>query len=152
VFVNLQGATILPTHHCFDDALELLIDFVLADPARASSVRLVHGIGRYPAQYLDDGHLKPGDYFAHAWLEEGPIVWESGLVDGAQVAYAVDRSEHHAYLQIVCGTYYSLLAAWHENQRTGTYGPWRPEYLALCRRREARATTLAPAGLGAPTA
>jgi len=124
--------TIFPTHHCFDDALDLLVQFLREDPAGGlehSRFWLVHGIARYP-----EGQPHAGERFAHAWVETfDKRVWDCGVLDGELITYSVDRAEFYEKLRIETTTRYSARAAWDENRRSGTYGPWQPEYQALCR-------------------
>jgi hypothetical protein len=116
---------VLPTHHCFDDAL----DFIAARLGRDASARhllLVHGIALAPAGQHE------GEPFAHAWVEEQGVVWDSGILDGVPVHYSVERDDFYASLRIQCFTRYTVREAWLENHRSGHYGPWKDEYRALC--------------------
>lgn len=128
-------STILPTHTCFDDALDFVEERVLADPAlaRGESLLVVHAIALAP-----EGPRK-GEPFAHAWVEElveGEwLVWQLGWLGGEQVAYSMPRDEHHRHLQVVDETRYTLRQVHAENCRHGTYGPWEERYQALCRER-----------------
>lgn len=126
--------TIFPTHHCFDDALDFITARVRQDPAVAESdtLTLVHGIARLPNP---DGQLQPGERFAHAWVEEGNHVWAAGVLDGQRIYFRAERDEYYARLRVEQTTRYSILEAWAENRRTCSYGPWKLEYLALCRPR-----------------
>lgn len=122
---------IYPTHDCFTDALEYLSDRVIFAGLRIGVFRLVHAIALLPAGPEKD---KP---FAHAWVEEdtdgGTLAWQSGYLDGRRIRYAVEAAALRAELRIQAETRYSALQACFENQRSGTYGPWKPEYQALCR-------------------
>ncbi len=121
--------TIYPTGHCFDDALELISELVMEKPARAhdATLLLVHGIA------VGDGNGVPkGHRYAHAWVEDGDLCWDGGLVDGQRIYYAVKRTEWYAARRIVHTTRYSVEQACRENFRSGHYGPWRREYRALC--------------------
>ena len=130
--------TIRPTHHCFDDALEYLSARLVADLAIEPSLRLVHGILLCPGAGVG---LDADQPFAHAWVEEvtadrGVIVWQAGVLeDGQKVVFAVAREEFRAAMRVQASTAYTCREACAENARTGMYGPWRPEYQALCRRR-----------------
>jgi hypothetical protein len=125
-------ATILPTHHCFDDALEYVEQRVIRDSSLAFDTRLVlaHGILLVPEGHHAD---RP---FVHAWCEETEdghsVVWDAGMLDGERVWFSVDRAEWTAAMRPQLVTRYTLREAWAENVRSGTYGPWCPEYLALC--------------------
>lgn len=135
---------IRPTHSCFDDAIDLIAHRVTVDPAlaRGTTLRLVHGIALAPADVVDG--LRAGDRFAHAWVEEdvpGQLeahVWQMGILNGERVAFAMTRSEFQRRLQIQASTSYTCRQVYHENRRSGTYGPWREEYRALCRRQKER--------------
>lgn len=114
---------ILPTHTCFDDALEYL-DCVLksGDEARLFRVRVVHGICLAP-----EGPLE-GQPFAHAWIEEDGAVIQAGMANGTKVYYGMDRAEFYALLRVQTATRYSSLEAMEQNVRTGHFGPWESSY------------------------
>jgi hypothetical protein len=139
-----MATTLFPTHHCFDDALEFLGARVARHPAlaRGRSLRLVHGIclgprGEGVAASFGVDVVAPGQPFAHAWVEEATrpaVVWQSGLdAAGGVVFVAIPRSIFYGTMRVGLRTRYTVREAWHENQRTGTYGPWKAEYRALCR-------------------
>jgi hypothetical protein len=118
-------ATLHPTHHCFDDALDYISLRVTEEPSlvRDTGLVLVHGIGQSDR----------GDAYAHAWVEEGALCWDAALLDsGERVFYAVDHAEFYAARRLQQTTRYTCRQALRENLRTGTYGPWRAEYQALC--------------------
>lgn len=121
---------IRPTHHCFDDALELINDLLLERPDRAHdpALGLVHGIAVGNGQGVDVGHR-----YAHAWVEDGDLCWDSGLLNGQRIYFPVTRDKFYASRGIVQTTRYSIEQAWLENVRSGHYGPWQPEYRALCK-------------------
>jgi len=132
--------TITPTHSCFDDMLALLDARVKERSALAfgRSLRLVHGILLCPPNGSDES-LAPDAPFAHAWIEDEtqdgePIVWQSGILDDHKVAFAIPRAEFLIAMRPQAQTAYTCREVWREHSRTGTSGPWRPEYLALCRR------------------
>jgi hypothetical protein len=127
----MTNMTIHPTHHCFDDALEYIVARVKREPAlaRDATLQLVHGIVHFP-----DDQPAAGKLFAHAWVEEHGQVWNAGILDGVGIWYAVERSEWYAAMRVVKTTKYSIRQAYLENLRTRTYGPWAPEYQALCLR------------------
>lgn len=119
---------ILPTHHCFDDALELVALRVKESPALAygHALTLVHGIAH--------GHVdgpRPGEPYAHAWVEEGARCWDAGLVDGQRIYYAVSRDDFYQARGVTDTTRYTPRQAALENLRSGHFGPWQPAYLAL---------------------
>lgn len=111
---------ILPTHTCFDDALELLSQLAVHG-ARAEQLQtfvLVHAICVAP-----DGEL-----YVHAWLEQGSNVWQCGIVDGVRVYFAMPIERFVAERPIREQTRYSVDDALRENMRTGHYGPWVDRY------------------------
>lgn len=121
----MNGKNILPTHHCFDDALDF-IEERLRRNASALHLVLVHGIALGPSGPHE------GEPFAHAWVEEDDVAWDCGMLDGQRVYYSLERGEFYASLRIQDFTRYTLREAWQENQRSGHYGPWKAEYAALC--------------------
>lgn len=113
-----------PTHTCFDDALDFISDFLKVDRRQALTCELVHGI-----LLRDDGAP-----YSHAWVEQArSTVWTAGLVNGEKVYAGVDAEDYYEEMQVQEATRYSLLEAWAENERTGTYGPWLEKYKRLCR-------------------
>lgn len=126
----MSGEPIMPTHTCFDDALDMVCRWIQAEPKKKwnSIVLLCHGICRA----ADD------EPFAHAWLEmpgnEGIEVWQSGLVRGKKFAFSVDRDEFYDEMKVSKMTQYTLKEAWMKNKKHGTYGPWDTRYLKLCGR------------------
>lgn len=123
--------TILPTHTCFDDALDWIADQVKLDRNLCFSLVLVHGIQVIPTGEADGGHR-----FAHAWVEDGTYCWDFGIIGGLgeKCAYSVECAEYYKDRQVQETTRYTVIQAWRENLRTGTYGPWKPEYQTLCGR------------------
>lgn len=121
---------ILPTHTCFDDALEYLAARTKADPRLAHGRRLllVHGIAVIP-----EGQPDAGELFAHAWVEDAGYCLTMGLLDGVRVLVRHERADFYRRLRIQQTTTYTVRQAWRENVRSATYGPWKPEYEALCR-------------------
>jgi hypothetical protein len=117
---------ILPTHTCFDDALDFLTAQCVADPTAVDNFVLVHAILLAP-----EGPSE-GRPFAHAWVEVGDIAWLSGVVDGRRVYYAVKQVEYYAQMRPISMTKYSAQAAVEENYKHHNFGPWQPEYIALC--------------------
>lgn len=121
---------IFPTHTCFDDALDLIAERLKGNPALARQpatvIALVHGILLAP-----EGPHKD-EPFAHAWVEEGDEVWNSGLLDGQRIYYALNRDEWYRLMRLQKATRYSLREAGRENRKSGHYGPWAEEYRELC--------------------
>lgn len=114
--------TILPTHSCFDDSLDFIEARVKIRIQDADTLVLVHGICTAP----------DGDRYAHAWVEEAGLVWDSGLLDGVPIYYSCTVEEFTKARGVQQTTRYTVREALRENYRTNMYGPWKPEYLALC--------------------
>lgn len=138
--IVLDRGTIRPTHSCFDDALDYLEMRILAEPdptVLRDRLFVVHAICLAPK-----GPSK-GRPFAHAWVEErfdlfACIVWESGALNGERIAYAMEPGAHEAWLSPQQRTRYTLREVRDHNRRTGTYGPWEPQYESLCMARGER--------------
>lgn len=150
--LSLFDTAILPTHTCFDDALDYLAHRLKADPSSEERLTLVHGI------LLAPEGPKAGTPFAHAWVEEElqgrTIVWQDGFIDLggfeiplaggtlraeqdlARVSYSTPAAEWRQKMRLRKETRYSARQASAENGRTNHYGPWVEEYRALCGRGE----------------
>lgn len=115
---------LLPTGHCFDDALEYLEQRVRAEPALAhrDTLQLVHGIG-----IGDDGTR-----YAHAWCEEQGLCWDAALLDGQRIWYSVAVEAFYTARRLGATTRYTIREACLQNVQSGHYGPWEPTYQALC--------------------
>lgn len=131
-----ESLVIHPTHRCFDDALELLEARVRHEPAlaRSNTLLLAHGIIRGAEEQADIGRV------AHAWLEERRadgafIVWDTGLWNGRRIHYSATIEEYYRAARVERDSVvrYTPLEVWQENKRSGHFGPWRPEFAALCR-------------------
>jgi len=128
---------ILPTHRCFDDALELLERRVRHEPmiAKSDTIVLVHGVIRGAEGQGDIGRI------AHAWLEERRpdgawIVWDHGIIwNGQRICFSVEIAEYYRVSRVERDSVvrYTPRQVIEENTRTGHYGPWHPELVALCR-------------------
>jgi hypothetical protein len=116
-------STILPTGHCFDDALDYITERVpeLDDAGRAA-LRLVHAICI----------AQDGTPYAHAWVEDDGKAWDAGLLDGKRIWYAVEIAEFMTARHVMDVTRYTLTQALEANWSSGHYGPWKPAYKALC--------------------
>ncbi len=109
-------------------------------------MRLVHGIILVPDQPATTD-ARPGERAVHAWVEDGDVVWDAGLLaDGQRVEFAVQKAEYYAHYQIQETTVYTMRELLEENRASGHYGPWRPEYRALCRRTSHAAGPTTPPG------
>jgi hypothetical protein len=111
-------STIRPSGHCFDDMLAFFL-------SRAGTAAvLVHGI-----------LASDGTRYAHAWVEEDGLAWESGIdPDGRQMFYAVAALDFVLGRHVERCTRYTFLDVVRENRTHGTHGPWDPDYRALCGR------------------
>ena len=89
-----------------------------------TALRLVHAICLLPDE---------GTPFAHAWVERGTACLFVGLYRGARVLCSVERPAHYEHLRVQHRTKYTPWQAARENQRTVSYGPWKPQYRALIR-------------------
>jgi hypothetical protein len=119
---------IKPTHTCFDDVLDHQSYLFKTDPQTVARQHIVHGICLMP-----EGP-RIGEPYAHAWVEDDTEdrVYQSGLVDTAMVWYSVSRPEWYAMMRVQKFTRYTFLEALKKNWQTYFFGPWEPEYLALC--------------------
>lgn len=122
---------ILPTHSCFDDALDffdLLSDQGLAHLHHYS---VVHAVCL--------GHAL-GTPYAHAWVEDAtdPLgqvaIWQKGVMraTGKGVYWALERSHFYRLYSVQEVTRYSAAEAIENVARHGHYGPWRDDLHALC--------------------
>lgn len=120
------GGTIHPTHTCFDDAIELLELAARDETPAAQFARmvLVHAIVLHPTT---------GEPYAHAWVEEDGIAWQAGILNGERITYAVAAAELRAKLRVQREIRYCPEEVWRMNRMFETFGPWEPEFLALCR-------------------
>jgi hypothetical protein len=128
---------ILPTHQCFDDALEFVENRLKEHPEAANTyldtLHVVHGVVRFP----DDSPEHAGTHFVHAWVEERDelngrtLVWDAGLLQGQRIWFSVERDEWYEHMRVQRVTHYTLMAACDMNQETGHYGPWDRSYAQM---------------------
>ena len=123
-----------PTHTCFDDALDFISEAIKRVPfdermAVINSHWLVHGVLKMP----------DGRPYSHAWVEVAQPdgewrCWGAGILPGGMRAYyAAVRREYYEHMRVTDDvTRYTLGDAWRLNYESGHYGPWKPEYKALC--------------------
>jgi hypothetical protein len=124
-----RSGMILPTHKCFDDVLEHQVELRGRDAEAAARQVIVHGICLAP-----EGP-RAGEPFAHAWVEDGDLLWQAGLLeDGTKVWFSLDTTTWRTALRVQAETRYTLDEALIKNWQTATYGPWVPAYRALCGR------------------
>lgn len=129
--------TIYPTGTCFDDTMEFIAQMLVFCPEEAKQLVLVHAICLGPDGSETStcyGDLKPGKPFAHAWVENifGGCIC-SGVLDGKKGYFIRDVVELHASLRIQKMTRYTMDEVIAMNTEHETFGPWEPEYIALCR-------------------
>jgi hypothetical protein len=126
---------IRPTHRCFDDAMEFCEARARENhPSVSTTLRLVHGIVLVPIDQPADGEIQPGDPSAHAWVEDGELVFDAGiLADGRRVVFSATKASYYEHYRIQAATEYTMWEALKHNRASGHYGPWRAEYQALCR-------------------
>jgi hypothetical protein len=117
---------VYPTFSCFDDAMEFLEALALqgCPKHKLNQHRLVHAVCVAP----------DGAPFAHAWVEHRlqKLAWLAGIIDGRRTVYGMKLGEFYELYKPKQLTRYTPLEASRENYRTGTMGPWREEYQALC--------------------
>lgn len=115
---------ILPTHTCFDDAIDFLLDF--AHDANNRSFCVVHGlcVGR-----------SCGTLYVHAWVEEAnrQLVWQGGVIRATakHVWWALPRAEFYRLYAVQKTSRYPVERVMAMLDATNFNGPWRPDYLAL---------------------
>lgn len=125
-----MSTVILPTASCFDDAVNFVAWRVRENRRllHNDGLVVVHGICLFP-----EDHSQPGKPFAHAWVEEANLVWRAGMLDGERVYYPTPLHSFLTQLRVQKSTRYTLLEAARRERAAGTYGPWEPEYQALCK-------------------
>jgi len=124
---SASSLTILPTYSCFNDAIEYIEGHARTNPSAALKLVLVHAIVLMP-----DGPER-GKPYAHAWVEDSELVWQAGVLDGQRVYFSCRADEYLPFMRVQAYTRYSVYELWQENKKSGHYGPWKPEYQALCK-------------------
>ena len=118
--------TLYPTFHCFDDALDLIGMLLTENPDDrdhlSETLVLVHGICRAP-----DGNL-----YSHAWVEYEEQAFFRAIIEGEPTYVATSIAEFATEFQVQACTRYSVREAAILNRQSGHYGPWLPQYKALC--------------------
>jgi hypothetical protein len=132
--LSKPGLTIHPTHSCFDDAMEFIELRLKEDPTLAHDKRLqvVHA----RCEVLTGPSA--GQVIVHAWAEENGAIFDAGLIEGTRFVYELSPAEFAVNLRIIDATRYTLKDVHRENVRYGTFGPWKDEYIALCRDKQTR--------------
>lgn len=115
-----------PTHRCYDDALDLITHWMIAEPeiAREPEVWLAHGI----CTDSDEGHL-----YAHAWVERKNLVYNGAINEksGERVYVEIPREYFHKVFGVTDVNYYSIRRAVAENTKHGHFGPWTESHMKL---------------------
>lgn len=155
---NAPNSTILPTHTCFDDALEFFSLFFEPGHARAvvHTHRIVHG---------KLAGNDAGVPYAHAWVEHraddfervfgsrprgGGAVWQAGYIDGGRVWWALDMLDFYEGYSVREVHVYTLQEAIDEIIRLGHNGPWDTELHALVAKQGEGGRILGRATCGQP--
>lgn len=127
---------IVPTHSCFDDAIELLTRIVPRDSP--STFHLAHGIFRGAAT---------GERYAHAWVEESgrgvgtwmsraplpcSVAWQSGMIRGQAVYFALPLAEYHRMMDVERVWRYTPYEMARHMFKTMSAGPWVQDVIDLC--------------------
>lgn len=74
-----------------------------------------------------------GERFAHAWVEEGQTLGQSGLLeDETKIWFTVDRDAWYRAVRVQVCTRYTLVEARRLYWQHGHMGPWGRAYRALC--------------------
>lgn len=123
---------IVPTGTCFDDALDFFGQVLTPKQvfALAQDFSIVHGI------CLSQETKTP---YAHAWVEQrnalggNTIIWQAGVYEGDRVYYAMALGDFEEDFIVQTCTRYTLTLALKMNDLWNNFGPWRKDYLALCR-------------------
>lgn len=130
-----NGVPIHPTHACFDDALDYIGDEIKRRrKSKLPALVLVHAICLKPEDQPDAGQR-----FAHAWVEEGDLCVDHGVVNGVRITFKAKREEYYAGLRPEAMTRYTVREAALMNLKHGNYGPWEERYIALCKRAQEKA-------------
>lgn len=111
-----------PTNTCFDDALDFMSSKQVRSQMR-DKYRVVHGIV-----------IRQGQRYAHAWIERIDLymVIQGELFMGERVYRMISRRQFLSELTVECCTRYTYEQAVEMNARHDNFGPWEPEYIALC--------------------
>jgi hypothetical protein len=121
--------TVLPTHHCFDDAAEYVNERAKTEPRHViEGLRLVHAIIQFP-----EGQPDAGRRTAHAWVEEGDWVIDAGLLEGERVYLHWPRAEYYTRMRVEAPSAYTALELLAYHDTHGHVGPWRADLRLLLR-------------------
>lgn len=120
----MAGVVIHPTHTCFDDALDLISDWIKADRTQFERLFLVHGICLNPQ--------KNNEPFSHAWVEREEQCFFVGIIEGTREYLAAPKQGYYRKFKVQEVTRYSVQEALAHNLASGHYGPWLEKYSLLC--------------------
>jgi hypothetical protein len=120
----MTDLTIKPTHTCFDDTESIVVAHLREDPKCWDRLKVVHAICIMP----DTG--KP---YAHAWVEDGDEVLFMGVYKDDRVIAVVDKTEFYAEMKVQRPTYYTIPQVVEHGVKQNRSGPWKQEYMELCR-------------------
>lgn len=112
------------TRTCFDDAVEMLIAMVEADPEpiHNGEVVIVHGIieSNEPGQ--------EGKLISHGWIEYKQFVFFRGVLDGETIELRALRREFYKDCKVKELIRYKPWEVAELSQRFGSTGPWNEYY------------------------
>lgn len=118
----MTSCLIFPTHSCFDDALEMLPVLIEQDRRNRELLHLVHAICLMP----------DGSHYAHAWVERENECLFFGIINGEKLLLVTNKDKFYQLYKVQETTRYTVREAAKENFNNNHYGPWKPEYYALC--------------------
>lgn len=130
-----------PTHSCFDDSIEFCEHAARENPEWAVTLIVVHGIVLVPeTQPADVTDATPGTQSVHAWVETpAGYVFDVGVNEaGERIIFSAAKADYYAHYRVQDTTRYTMRELLEQNRASGHYGPWKPEYQALCRKRKDR--------------
>lgn len=121
-----------PTHHCFDDAIEFIAEFVAYYPDSVDSLRVVHAICR-----SDDntGNTANGNVlYIHAYVKslEDNLCFFDVKIDDKQLHCMVETAQYETALHIQTSIQYTIRQVLRECRKSDTAGPWRQDFIDFC--------------------
>lgn len=143
--MNKAHNHVMPTSTCFDDCLEF-IEALLVNAKQSEHHEItkrflvVHGI--YRLTDMDNDHNTRGEPFAHGWVfdkTDKAAIQKGVFVDGSRDYYAVDVRDFYGLLRPVKETRYTLKEVHRLNIAHNNYGPWKQEYINLCKDKKGEA-------------
>lgn len=122
---------LMPTHECFNDAIEFVLEELQHDNDKALAYRVVHAVCLNP---------HTNEPFAHAWVEGVSLepecddaIVEGMLLDGVRVWVASPRAQLYEDLRPQKILRYTPAEWMEQNEKSVHYGPWDAEIAALCK-------------------